>query len=112
MLDNLSQPVAFATAPLGKPDAILLSGTKTPPLPPHKRRDGNMSSDTDPDEPMFSRFTRRIGISREGSSGQLGNGASSSSSKSKPSSQDDFDDDIFEDGGGYCFLSVLYLTAV
>lgn len=99
MLDNLSQPVAFATAPLGKPDAVLPSGTKTPPVSPHKRRDGNMSSDTDPDEPIFSRFTRRIGISRDGSSGQLGNASSTSSSKLKTSSQDAFDDDMFEDGG-------------
>ena len=65
MLDNLSQPVAFATVPLGHPEIPI------PPSSPDKtddiRRDGSLSSDTDLDEPIFSKFTRRIGMSREGS---------------------------------------------
>jgi hypothetical protein len=65
MLDNLSQPVAFATVPLGHPEIpiSLSSPDKTDDI----RRDGSLSSDTDLDEPIFSKFTRRIGISREGS---------------------------------------------
>ena len=55
MLDNLSQPVAFATAPLGT----------EPNVPAKKkgiRRDGSSSSDTDLEEPLVTRFSRRFGL--------------------------------------------------
>ncbi|GLB35334.1 hypothetical protein LshimejAT787_0208990 [Lyophyllum shimeji] len=62
MLDNLSQPVAFATVPLGNTETP--TGARTPPTP---RRDNSVGSDTDSaEEPMFSRLTRRIGINRDG----------------------------------------------
>lgn len=54
MLDNLSQPVAFATAPLG-----------TEPHPSGKkssRRDGSSSSDTDAEQPHTSKFFTRLGL--------------------------------------------------
>ncbi|KAL1665261.1 hypothetical protein GGF50DRAFT_53073 [Schizophyllum commune] len=56
MLDNLSQPVAFATAPLESPDARSA----------HRKlqRDGSLSSDTDGEENMMSRLTKRLGMSR------------------------------------------------
>lgn len=56
MLDNLSQPVAFATAPLEAPGA----------RSPHRKlqRDGSLSSDTDGEENMMSRLTKRLGMSR------------------------------------------------
>ncbi|KAG0705169.1 hypothetical protein DFH29DRAFT_907881 [Suillus ampliporus] len=54
MLDNLSQPVAFATAPLG---------TEPPPLgKKSSRRDGNSSSDTDIEQPHTSKFLTRLGL--------------------------------------------------
>lgn len=69
-----------------------------------------MSSDTDADEPIFSRFTRRIGISREGSRvgwsgrGEQSPGAGSSAREAGagPGMQEDFEDDddadFLEDG--------------
>jgi hypothetical protein len=90
MLDNLSQPVAFATIPLGN-DSNPASGTKTPPLP---RRDGSLSSDTDVEEPMLSRLTRRIGMNRNGRSALRGSLLGTSSTKP----DDDFDDSLFDEG--------------
>ena len=67
MLDNLSQPVAFATVPLGHPEIPV--SPSSPDKIDDIRRDGSLSSDTDLDEPIFSKFTRRIGMSRKGSKG-------------------------------------------
>ncbi|KAG1756287.1 uncharacterized protein EDB91DRAFT_4955 [Suillus paluster] len=53
MLDNLSQPVAFATAPLGTEPP---SGKKT------SRRDGSSSSATDIEQPHTSKFLTRLGL--------------------------------------------------
>ncbi|KAF9227995.1 hypothetical protein BS17DRAFT_774614 [Gyrodon lividus] len=54
MLDNLSQPVAFTTAPLGtEPN---LSGKKG------LQRDGSSSSDTDREEPFAFKFSRKLGL--------------------------------------------------
>jgi hypothetical protein len=103
MLDNLSQPVAFATVPLGHPEIpiSLSSPDKTDDI----RRDGSLSSDTDLDEPIFSKFTRRIGISREGSK----NDHSGMSSRKFPSndkqpeheidgSLEEYSEDFLEEG--------------
>ncbi|KAF9466384.1 hypothetical protein BDZ94DRAFT_1288371 [Collybia nuda] len=87
MLDNLSQPVAFATVPLGN-ESNLGPGTKTPP-----RRDGSLSSDTDVEEPMLSRFTRRIGMNRDGHSTLRGSSLKTTSTKP----DEDFDDGVFDD---------------
>lgn len=88
MLDNLSQPVAFATVPLGN-DTNPVSETRTPP-----RRDGSLSSDTDVEEPMLSRFTRRIGMNRDGRSALRGSSLRATSTKP----DEDFDDGILDDG--------------
>ncbi|KAF8841199.1 hypothetical protein BDN67DRAFT_1010888 [Paxillus ammoniavirescens] len=54
MLDNLSQPVAFTTAPLGtEPN---LSGKK------HLQRDCSSSSDTDREEPLVFKVSRKLGF--------------------------------------------------
>jgi len=92
MLENLSQPVAFATAPLGDPEVPTphSPGAKTE----EKRRDRSLSSDTDSDEPIFSKFTRRIGLTRDV-------GKSSRSQTSQQASQDEddaFDSDFMADG--------------
>ncbi|PPQ65104.1 hypothetical protein CVT24_003065 [Panaeolus cyanescens] len=121
MLDNISQPVAFATVPIGNPE---LSNTPTPDdqrnhrrqnkSSDERKRDGSVSSDTDPDEPIFSRFTRKIGISREGSRvGWSGRGEQSPGPSSSAAQRDDFGDDddgdFLEDGdddlsGSFCLI--------
>lgn len=54
MLDNLSQPVAFATAPLG---------TEPPPSgKKSSRRDGSSSSGADVEQPHTSTFFTRLGL--------------------------------------------------
>lgn len=96
MLDNLSQPVAFATVPLGNTE--LGSGTNTPPL---SRRDASLSSDTDSaDEPMLSRFTRRMGMNRPVKKANRTSTLSAASS----SDNDEFDEGIFDEG--HCALTV------
>lgn len=47
MLDNLSQPVAFATAPL----AFDLTDPEASPVRDTLAREGSLSSDTDADDP-------------------------------------------------------------
>ncbi|KAF8212462.1 hypothetical protein K438DRAFT_1806545 [Mycena galopus ATCC 62051] len=75
MLDNLSQPVAFATAPLGAPESAPPNHVARTKLSSHAglRRDGSLSSDTDIEEPMVTRFARRLGMSGDSkkSSSQL-----------------------------------------
>lgn len=86
MLDNLSQPVAFATAPLGTEENVIPSGSHTPPT--QLRRDSSLSSDDD--EHMLSKWTRRIGLG-------------SKSKPKTPSGSSSFDDgdDLIEEGEQY-----------
>lgn len=88
MLDNLSQPVAFATVPLG--DAALHSNRSQAPL--SSRRD--LGSDTDNDEPVLTRFTRRIGISRDAKKA----GREHTSISSSRNGDDGLDGDVFDEG--------------
>jgi hypothetical protein len=90
MLDNLSQPVAFATVPLG--DTALYSDQSQ--KSPSSRRDAGFSSDTDADEPVLTRLTRRIGISRDGRKTARERPPDSSSSRD----DEDLDEDIFDEG--------------
>ena len=98
MLDNLSQPVAFATVPLGNEDSKDSTSYEIKSAEPS--RDGNASSDTDADEPIFSKFTRKIGIGREATK----SGPPRRSRFSKPSTNTSFDeeeedfDDFLEEG--------------
>ncbi|KJA27397.1 hypothetical protein HYPSUDRAFT_35294 [Hypholoma sublateritium FD-334 SS-4] len=92
MLDNLSQPVAFATVPLNGPE-IPAADT----LDSQTRPEEVLSSDTDPDEPIFSKFTRKIGMGREGGrSGRAGRNRAIPESSQQPTYNQD-DDSDFED---------------
>ncbi|KAF5391322.1 hypothetical protein D9757_002067 [Collybiopsis confluens] len=89
MLDNLSQPVAFATVPLGVDSSI---GTSSPKRNP--RKDMSHSSDTDPEEPIVSRLTRKFGMR----SAKQGRSPPLSSDSSKDFEHDLDDDDFFDEG--------------
>lgn len=54
MLDNLSQPVAFTTAPLG----METDGQGKRGL----RRDGSSSSDTDREDSLGTKLSRKLGL--------------------------------------------------
>ncbi|KAE9406416.1 hypothetical protein BT96DRAFT_1014917 [Gymnopus androsaceus JB14] len=91
MLDNLSQPVAFATVPLGSEP---IPGTSSP------RRDLSLSSDTEPEEPMVSRLTRKFGMGKSSSAKPKNTPLSSSLPKHSSSGSDpNLDDDDFFDEG-------------
>lgn len=60
MLEYLSQPVAFATAPLAPPENASTS-----------RQDGNVSSDTDVEDAITKTFTRGIGFVKAAGSRML-----------------------------------------
>ncbi|KAG5354168.1 hypothetical protein C0989_003681 [Termitomyces sp. Mn162] len=93
MLENLSQPVAFATVPLGNIDVP--SGVKTPPAPRTPRIDVKFGSDTDSaDEPMLSRLTKRIGIGRDSRHFHV---QKSTSAQSTSGREDDFEDGLFDE---------------
>lgn len=100
MLDNLSQPVAFATVPLGNQDPSTsgpTSGTKTPPAREGLRKDNSFSSDTDYEEPMLSRFSRRMGIGSVRDTGKQ---------KATPIDTEGFEDeDLFDEGTSRLFLA-------
>lgn len=117
MLDNISQPVAFATAPLGEldipTDAAAQSGSQTPPSA-HVyggiRRD--LSVPREPvDERLLSKWTKKIGISqRIRTYSTPSNGRSTASKTATASSsfnEDEFDEDEFFEGG----MSSVYLPA-
>ncbi|KAJ6547343.1 hypothetical protein B0H19DRAFT_1165119 [Mycena capillaripes] len=91
MLDNLSQPVAFATAPLGTPESQPTNHVVRTKLSSQAglRRDGSLSSDTDIEEPMVARFARRLGMSgdsKKSSASNLNRHAPT------PDPDDDFDE--------------------
>ena len=88
MLDNLSQPVAFATAPLAADDF--------PPAPlAALQRNGSLSSDTDIEEPMVRRITRKIGMGKDAAKVKSPSGPSTSK---PPAVEEEFDDDAFDEG--------------
>ncbi|KAF7338478.1 hypothetical protein MVEN_02073800 [Mycena venus] len=95
MLDNLSQPVAFATAPLGAPESAPPNHVARTKLSSHAGlgRDGSLSSDTDIEEPMVTRFARRLGMSGGGDSKK-----SSSNLNKKIVSTPDPEEDDFDEG--------------
>ncbi|TFK26417.1 hypothetical protein FA15DRAFT_667509 [Coprinopsis marcescibilis] len=113
MLDNIPQPVAFATAPLGTADipsdASAQLGSQTPPIS-HVyggiRRDQNPGhNETQGSDHLLSKLTKRMGITREGSKARPSaskRGVSRSTSGGTVSSSlndDDFDEDDFIDEG-------------
>ncbi|KAF5332950.1 hypothetical protein D9758_016436 [Tetrapyrgos nigripes] len=94
MLDNLSQPVAFATAPLGTP-AELSDAADTSAPPRTVRRDSSLSSDTDMEEPMVSRWTRKLGMSRDK---KTSSAKAARLAHDQPSLVEEDEDDLFDDG--------------
>lgn len=102
MLDYLSRPVAFATAPLAPEDPTSKSRT----------RDGSSSSDTDPDDAISKKISRGINLvkaahsrmltrydtSATGSESESASGPSTFPPPPQPSHaidlRDDWDDDV------------------
>lgn len=99
MQDLLEQPlaVAFATAPLGEEKQ---KGV---------RREGSSSSDnTDVDEPITTRFARKMGITRGSRSrvfGSVMNVAEGSSKVTKTELGEEFDEDAFADDSEFSLQS-------
>lgn len=103
MLNYLSQPVAFATAPLGPPE----SSTSL------NRREPGSSSDTDIEDPISRRLSRGVGFMKSAKSKVLSRHGSSNASDSdngragintfppKPIQIDDWDDDVDTYGMSY-----------
>jgi DNA-binding MurR/RpiR family transcriptional regulator len=60
------------------------------------RRDGSLSSDTDIEEPMVTRFARRLGMS--GGDGKKSERSSSNLKTARLAPPPDPDDDIFDEG--------------
>ena len=108
MLDYLSQPVAFATAPLSPPD--------------NSRKDGN-SSDTDVEDPISKTLSRGLDFMKAAKSRMLtrhdsstnmssesqGDRAGITSFPPKPIIADDWDDDL-EDGNSSFILAMNKIT--
>ncbi|KAJ7109159.1 hypothetical protein C8R44DRAFT_801793 [Mycena epipterygia] len=94
MLDNLSQPVAFATAPLGAPEASPTNPVARTKLSSQTmmRRDGSLSSDTDIEEPMVARFARRLGMSGDSKKSDRPPSNLNTRSVSTPDPDEDFDE--------------------
>jgi hypothetical protein len=94
MLDNLSQPVAFATAPLGSLESQPKNHVARTKLSSQTslRRDGSLSSDTDIEEPMVARFARRLGMSGDNKKPSPSNLNTRIASTSDP--DDDFDEGL------------------
>jgi len=63
MLDNLSQPVAFATIPLGDNELYTNPNLGIKSLLP-SRQESSLGNNIDVDEPILTRLTKRIGIDR------------------------------------------------
>ncbi|KAF8921523.1 hypothetical protein CPB85DRAFT_1271190 [Mucidula mucida] len=94
--DIHSQAVAFASAPLGL-DSVIPPRTATPPFHKELARDSSLSSDTDLDEPIVSKLTRRFGLTKDSKS------KASSSSPLKTAQRqstitDDIGEKIFDEG--------------
>ncbi|KAJ7134968.1 hypothetical protein C8R43DRAFT_1021641 [Mycena crocata] len=100
MLDNLSQPVAFATAPLGAPETQPANHVTRTKLSSQTllRRDGSLSSDTDIEEPMVARFARRLGMSGDTKKAERSSSNLKTRAVPTPDPEDDFDpgDDLTE----------------
>jgi hypothetical protein len=94
MLDHLSQPVAFATAPLTSeletgPNG---SGAKSPvSLTRRLPREGSISSDTDLEEPAVSWVSKKLGM---GAGGTKKSGYPPPSSLSKHVFDDEFEEEF------------------
>ncbi len=111
MLDTLSSPVAFATAPLGTPESAetqnssangsgIRSNSRTPT---GSRSLGRKSSsflggDTEVDEPILARLGRRFGVGKESSGSRWGATGKSPEEDHSLGDDEDFDEGLFDDG--------------
>ncbi|KAJ3575990.1 hypothetical protein NP233_g728 [Leucocoprinus birnbaumii] len=109
MLDTLSSPVAFATAPLGNPDTAEGQNSspngsahlrsRTPPSSGSLKRDSSFNSDPEVDEPILARLGRRIGMAKENIPGmRQGSSQKSSQLNVLTEDDDDFDESLFDTG--------------
>ncbi|KAH6918930.1 hypothetical protein BKA70DRAFT_34346 [Coprinopsis sp. MPI-PUGE-AT-0042] len=105
MLDNISQPVAFATAPLNTldmpSDDVAQSSAQAPPPPPQHtypslRREHGVARDSD-DDHLLSRWTKKIGISLESSRPSIHDVRSKGKGSSSSFDEDEFDEFLEED---------------
>ena len=111
MLDTLSSPVAFATAPLSSPIAAntptsLQNGSAHSRTPPSSMsfKSSSFSGDPEVGEPILTRLGRRIGMTKETIPGMR---HSHKSSQVDVSSEDDFDESLFDVGASFlCLFSV------
>lgn len=85
MLHNLSQPVAFATAPL-YPDPPPSSNRKN-------KKDGSSSSETDLDDSLTSRLKRNFGLSPASSAKSWGRDKTKAETVTI---DEDFEEEVFE----------------
>lgn len=114
MLDNISQPVAFATAPLNTldipSDDVAQSSAQSPPSPPQHtypslRREHGAIRESD-DDHLLSRWTKKIGLSRESSRSSIHDVRSKGKGTSSSFDEDEFDEFLEEgdDLSGSFFL--------
>ena len=112
MLDNISQPVAFATAPLNTldipSDDVAQSSAQSPPSPPRHtypslRREHGAIRESD-DDHLLSRWTKKIGLSRESSRSSIHDVRSKGKGGSSSFDEDEFDE--FLEEGKPCTLGV------
>jgi hypothetical protein len=110
MLDNLSQPVAFATAPLGSLESQPKNHVARTKLSSQTslRRDGSLSSDTDIEEPMVARFARRLGMSGDNKKPSPSN--LNTRIASTPDPDDDFDEGLLSMLRIISYLNIYILT--
>ncbi|KAF8633751.1 hypothetical protein AX17_004406 [Amanita inopinata Kibby_2008] len=106
MLDNLSQPVAFATAPLGMEGSRTPTGSsaKSTNLISHHRKSEHDNSDTEFDEPIFARLSRRIGMGREASKSSVADSTSTTLSFDDFEDVDDFPEEGDEMSESFCLI--------
>ncbi|KAG7092269.1 hypothetical protein E1B28_008632 [Marasmius oreades] len=90
MLENLSQPVAFATAPLG---------TSSEPSRPEEHHSSDTDY-TDAEERLSSRLSRKLKLGGKSVKSQLTAGGRGSPAIETSTQEGDFDDD-FSDEGAY-----------
>lgn len=108
MLDTLSSPVAFATAPLGNPESVentsangsgIHSNSRTPSGSGSLgKKSSFLGGDTEADEPIFTRLGRKFGVGRESSGVKQWNTGKGLEENSSLDEDEDFDDGLFDDG--------------
>jgi hypothetical protein len=103
MMDNLSQPVAFATVPLSDDDPAFTSQNLRSSSTPRRESSLGSSDGEVPEAPKPSIFSKTFGFPRVGRSKKPS--AGSATQTEQVSEQDiDFDDGIFDEGRHFAGL--------